>query len=58
MQDLNTLVAAGAPYAITQAVAVNRRGVILAVGHGTAHGAPDHNDHETAFHVLLLIPSR
>jgi probable HAF family extracellular repeat protein len=58
MRDLNTLLAATGGFVLTEAVAVNNRGTILAIGRddtgeGPGHG---HDAHEFPIRVFLLIP--
>jgi probable HAF family extracellular repeat protein len=59
MQDLNTLVTAAGGFVLTEAVAINKQGTILAAGRddsSTGEGH-DHDQHELPMRVFLLIPN-
>jgi probable HAF family extracellular repeat protein len=58
MQDLNTLVAGASGIVLIQAVAINNRGTILAVGRDDTGEGPshDHDAHEFPIRIVLLIP--
>jgi len=59
MQDLNTLVTPGGGFVLTQAVAINKKGTILAIGRDDTGEGPDHahDTHEFATRVFLLVPT-
>jgi probable HAF family extracellular repeat protein len=58
MRDLNTLLAAGGGFVLIQAVAINNRGTILALGRDDTGEGPDHGHdaHEFPIRIFLLIP--
>ena len=60
MQDLNTLVPPGGGVVLVQAVAINKKGTILALGRDDTGEGPDHNHdaHEFPVRVFLLTPSQ
>lgn len=60
MQDLNALIPAGRGFVLTEAVSINNRGLILAIGHSDdgAGVEPGHEPggHEAPTRVFLLVP--
>jgi probable HAF family extracellular repeat protein len=58
MRDLNTLLPPGGGFVLTQAMAINNRGTILAVGRDDTGEGPDHNHdaHEFPVRIFLLTP--
>ena len=56
MQDLNTLIAVGTDFVLFEAVSVNDRGMILALGSDDDGHAHDHGDHESPARVFILVP--
>jgi probable HAF family extracellular repeat protein len=56
MLDLNSLVASSG-LRLTEAVGINERGYIVALGHEAHEGAAgDHDDHEQPKQVVVLVP--
>jgi hypothetical protein len=62
MQNLNHLVTARARYVLTQALSINAKGVILAIGQEELEPVEEeghaHDLHELPVHVFLLRPER
>ena len=58
MEDLNSLIAMGADFVLAEAVGINNRGTILAIGRDDDGHADAHDNHELAARVLLLVPLR
>ena len=59
MQNLNDLMASSSGFVLTQALAINARGVILAVGEEQVEHLTEehpHDLHEVAVHVFLVRP--
>ena len=57
MQDLNMLIPTGSDFVLFEAVSVNDRGMILALGSDDDGHRHDHGDHEAPARVLMLIPN-
>ena len=59
MRDLNTLVPSGGGFVLVQAVAINKKGTILALGRDDLGEGPDHGHdaHEFPIRVFLLNPT-
>jgi probable HAF family extracellular repeat protein len=59
MQDLNTLLGAGAGLVLAEALAINDLGMILAIGHehhaAAAHKGGEHQ-HDLPVRIVLLVP--
>jgi probable HAF family extracellular repeat protein len=51
MHDLNALIRGGAQFVLTEAVSINNRGLILAIGQGNGH-----EGHENPTRIVLLVP--
>ena len=59
-QDLNDMISGANGVVITQAVAINNTGAIVALGHdatGADHAHDGHEAHEMPVRVLLLVPA-
>jgi probable HAF family extracellular repeat protein len=56
MQDLNPLVLGPGNFVLTEAVNINKLGMILAVGHDDNGTGDSHETHELPTRVFLLIP--
>ncbi len=56
MQDLNDLLTSRAGFVLTQAVAVNAQGVILAIGEDEVAGEEEHHELPTRIFQLVPVP--
>ena len=58
LQDLNDLIPAGSPFVLAEAVAINDRGYIVAVGQEHDHDHDEENEHGPPVRLFLLVPAR
>jgi probable HAF family extracellular repeat protein len=56
IEDLNTLIPANSDFVLFEAVSVNNRGMILALGNDDDGHVHDHGDHESPARVFILVP--
>jgi probable HAF family extracellular repeat protein len=56
IEDLNTLIPSGSNFVLTEAININNRGTILAIGHDDDGTGDSHDTHELPTRVFLLIP--
>jgi probable HAF family extracellular repeat protein len=56
MENLNSLIPAGSDFGLSEAVAVNDQGTILAVGYDDDGHADAHGNHEAPARIFLLTP--
>jgi probable HAF family extracellular repeat protein len=58
MRDLNALIPQSFPYLLSEAVAINNRGHIIATGHGTDYRHDAEGQGGPSLRVFILIPGR